>query len=87
MASERQGKSSGLLRFTEMSSSSVDKATLPTHVPLDKKKKKRLQEFVPEANLGPKTDFPDVAANKINENTAKECLPIRSEEVVVKQEV
>lgn len=57
MASERQGKSSGLLRVTEMSSSSVDKATLPTHVPLGKKKRKRLLEFVPEANLGPKNGF------------------------------
>lgn len=82
MASERLGKSTGLLRFTDMSSSSIGKATLPMHVPLGKKK-----EFVPEANLVPNTDFPDVAKNEKDENTAKECMPIRSEEVVVKQEV
>lgn len=84
MASEQQGKSRRLLRFTDMSSSSVDKATLPTHVPLGKKK--RLQEFMSEANLGPKTYFSDITDNEVDENTEQECLPIQSEEVV-KQEV
>lgn len=69
---KRQGKSSESITFTDISSFSANKATLPTQVPLGKNEVTRV--CAPEANLGPKTDLFDLTENEVDENAAKECL-------------